>query len=217
MLFCYIQMGKVCFLEKYFSGVIFSSKVLWVKKSVGEENVTTQKSMKTKQKIVKMFGAVTLIFAICWLPYHVYFIYSYFFPEIMKVIWSTKWTICTNLYCFCKAWYTQHMFLFFYWLAMFNCCVNPMVYYWRNKRFRDYFNQVLCCRRFLSHRSQTRSSYWYSDTARSGLHNGHGVWLSNIVFHLFNATAIHNPCQLLFVVQFANWIYAELDWLKVHS
>ena len=100
MLFCYIQMGKVCFLEKYFSGVIFSSKVLWVKKSVGEENVTTQKSMKTKQKIVKMFGAVTLIFAICWLPYHVYFIYSYFFPEIMKVIWSTKWTLCTNFVLF---------------------------------------------------------------------------------------------------------------------
>ena len=39
-------------------------------------------------QIVKMFGAVTLIFAVCWLPYHVYFIYSYFHPEIMKVMYS---------------------------------------------------------------------------------------------------------------------------------
>ena len=38
------------------------------------------------RQIVKMFGAVTLIFAFCWLPYHVYFIISYFYPAIMKVI-----------------------------------------------------------------------------------------------------------------------------------
>ena len=184
--------------------IIFSSKVLWVKKSVGEENVTTQKSKKTKQKIVKMFGAVTLIFAICWLPYHVYFIYSYFFPEIMKVICSTN----ERLYSVFQAWYTQHMFLFFYWLAMFNCCVNPMVYYWRNKRFREYFNQVLCCRRFLSPRSGTRSSYWYSETARSGLPNGHGVGLYHTV-HLKEKISWRDLALLLPIVIPINWIHAQ--------
>jgi hypothetical protein len=32
------------------------------------------------------------------------------------------------------AWYTKHMYLAFYWLAMSNSCVNPIVYYWMNKR-----------------------------------------------------------------------------------
>ena len=36
-------------------------------------------------QIVKMFGLVGVIFALCWLPYHSYFIYSYFHPDIMKV------------------------------------------------------------------------------------------------------------------------------------
>ena len=33
-----------------------------------------------------------------------------------------------------QAWFTQHMYLLFYWLAMANSCVNPIVYYWMNKR-----------------------------------------------------------------------------------
>ena len=64
-----------------------------------------------------MFGAVIVIFGVCWLPYHIYFMYSFYNPSIMK------------------AWYTPHMFLAFYWLAMANCCVNPMVYYAMNKRY----------------------------------------------------------------------------------
>ena len=64
-----------------------------------------------------MFGVVTFIFAICWLPYHIYFMYSFFNPSIMK------------------AWYTPHMFLSFYWLAMANTCVNPIVYYAMNRKW----------------------------------------------------------------------------------
>ena len=64
-----------------------------------------------------MFGAVTMIFAVCWLPYHTYFLYSFYNPSIMK------------------AWYTPHMFLSFYWLAMANTCVNPIVYYAMNRKW----------------------------------------------------------------------------------
>ena len=68
----------------------------------------------------------------------------------------------------CQAWYTQHMYLLFYWLAMSNCCVNPLVYYWMNRRFRDYFNQALCCTTTaLTRTYTTRSTYWVSDTCRS--------------------------------------------------
>ena len=69
-------------------------------------------------QIVKMFGAVTGIFGVCWLPYHTYFMYSFYNPSIMR------------------AWYTPHMFLAFYWLAMVNSCVNPLVYYAMNQRYQ---------------------------------------------------------------------------------
>ena len=78
-------------------------------------------------QIVKMFALVVLIFILCWAPYHIYFIYSYHNPSITR-----------------KE-YIMHIYLFFYWLAMCNTCVNPIIYYWMNRRFRDYFNIILCC------------------------------------------------------------------------
>ena len=85
------------------------------------------KSRNDKKKIVKMFALVILIFVVCWAPYHIYFIYSYHNPDIQSYS------------------YIGHIYLSFYWLAMSNTCVNPIIYYWMNQRFRAYFNQVLCC------------------------------------------------------------------------
>lgn len=60
---------------------------------------------------------VVLIFAICWLPYHVYFIYTYHNKEVVV-----------------KP-YIQHVYLTFYWLAMANAMVNPAIYYGMNARY----------------------------------------------------------------------------------
>ena len=35
-------------------------------------------------QIVKMFGVVTSVFALCWLPYHAYFIIIHYHPGIMR-------------------------------------------------------------------------------------------------------------------------------------
>ena len=78
-------------------------------------------------QIVKMFAIVVFIFMVCWAPYHIYFILVFHNPSITKTP------------------YIGHIYLFFYWLAMSNSCVNPIIYYWMNSRFRAYFNQVLCC------------------------------------------------------------------------
>ncbi|XP_022245713.1 neuromedin-K receptor-like [Limulus polyphemus] len=77
--------------------------------------------------VVRMLVAVALVFAICWLPYHVYFIYAYHHPKILKTD------------------YIQHVYLAFYWLAMSNSTYNPIVYYCMNNRFKRYFRKVLCC------------------------------------------------------------------------
>ena len=93
----------------------------------GELTESTVKCRKNKRKIIKMFVVIISVFGVCWLPYHVYFIYSYHQPTIMALP------------------YIKHVYLGFYWLAMANCAVNPIIYYWMGNRFRKYFNQLLWC------------------------------------------------------------------------
>ena len=68
-----------------------------------------------------MFIVVVIIFAVCWLPYHVYFIYTYHDTEIRRQP------------------YIQHVYLGFYWLAMSNSMFNPLIYYWMNARSASKF------------------------------------------------------------------------------
>uniref|UniRef100_A0A1A9VEM5 G-protein coupled receptors family 1 profile domain-containing protein n=1 Tax=Glossina austeni TaxID=7395 RepID=A0A1A9VEM5_GLOAU len=104
MLICYTLMGRV----------------LWGSRSIGETTERQLESIKSKRKVVRMFIAIVAIFAICWLPYHMFFIYAYHNNRMT----STK--------------YVQHMYLAFYWLAMSNAMVNPVIYYWMNKRTLTY-------------------------------------------------------------------------------
>ncbi|CAB3368305.1 Hypothetical predicted protein [Cloeon dipterum] len=92
----------------------------------GTNEVTTQRQM-ARRRVVRMFLMIVCIFAVCWLPYHGYFIYAYHFREIAA------------------SSYVQHLYLAFYWLAMANAMVNPLVYYSMNHRFRAYFRRVVCC------------------------------------------------------------------------
>ena len=68
-------------------------------------------------QVVKMMMVVVMIFAVCWLPYHVYFIISWHEPAIHT---ST---------------YIQELYLAIYWLAMSNSMYNPIIYCWMNKRY----------------------------------------------------------------------------------
>ncbi|XP_064088286.1 tachykinin-like peptides receptor 86C [Macrobrachium nipponense] len=82
-------------------------------------------NFKSKRKVVQMLALLVGLFALCWLPYHVYFIVVHHHPQL-----STRP-------------YVQHMYLAFYWLAMSNAMFNPIVYYLLNARFRYFFWQLL--------------------------------------------------------------------------
>ena len=71
-------------------------------------------------QVVRMFMVIVLLFAVCWLPYHGYFVYQFIDGQVI----SYK--------------YVQHIFLAFYWLAMSNAMINPLVYYYMNARFLDF-------------------------------------------------------------------------------
>ncbi|XP_047984209.1 tachykinin-like peptides receptor 86C [Leguminivora glycinivorella] len=101
-------------------------RVLWGSRSIGELTQRQIDSIRSKRKVVKMFILVIVIFGICWLPYQSYFIYTHFNPSILY-----------------KK-YVQHVYLGFYWLAMANAMVNPIIYYWMNAKFRTYFRTAMC-------------------------------------------------------------------------
>ncbi|XP_043480938.1 tachykinin-like peptides receptor 86C isoform X2 [Leptopilina heterotoma] len=138
---------------------------LWGSKSIGEHTQYQKESMKSKRKVVKMFIIVVTIFAVCWLPYHGFFIFAYHHRR------------------FAETSYAQHVFLSFYWLAMSNAMVNPIIYYWMNTRFRLYFQQIICRCCCVIGRSNLRSRQMHelAGFQRSGIlpsHSGHVKSLS---------------------------------------
>lgn len=115
--------------------------VLWGSQGIGVITDRQKESIKSKKRVVLMLVAVVAIFAICWLPYHAYFLYIYYNPQLnMKN-------------------YIQRVYLIIYWLAMANSMVNPIIYYTMNERFRTYFHYILCfCRK--SHPDEPRGRTW---------------------------------------------------------
>ncbi|XP_054262659.1 tachykinin-like peptides receptor 99D [Macrosteles quadrilineatus] len=104
---------------------------LWGSQSIGEATQRQMENIKSKRRVVKMMIVVVLIFAVCWLPFHIYFIITSHIPEI------------TN------SPYIQDIFLFIYWLAMSNSMYNPIIYCWMNMRFRRGFKQFFSCCPFI--------------------------------------------------------------------
>jgi len=68
-------------------------------------------------QIVKMMILIVVIFAVCWLPQHVYFVVVSLRPDV---------THHQSI---------QHVYLVIYWFAMSNAMYNPIVYCWMNARF----------------------------------------------------------------------------------
>ena len=68
-----------------------------------------------------MFGFVVVSFAVCWLPYHIYFLYTYHDKDVVRMA------------------ITKHVYLGIYWMAMINTTINPFIYFLMNQKFRNYF------------------------------------------------------------------------------
>ncbi|XP_059088524.1 tachykinin-like peptides receptor 86C [Tigriopus californicus] len=84
-----------------------------------------EKAINNKRKLVKMFFTVVVLFGLCWFPYHFYFLYTFHDKSIISR---------PNI---------QHVYLTFYWLAMANSMINPIIYYLMNARFRYYFRTLV--------------------------------------------------------------------------
>ncbi|XP_061888915.1 neuromedin-K receptor-like [Entelurus aequoreus] len=74
--------------------------------------------------VVKMMIIVLVTFALCWLPYHIYFIVTGLNKQLIK--WKS----------------IQQVYLSVLWLAMSSTMYNPIIYCCLNSRFRAGFKRV---------------------------------------------------------------------------
>ncbi|XP_050726319.1 tachykinin-like peptides receptor 86C isoform X2 [Eriocheir sinensis] len=98
---------------------------LWGSHSIGELTDRQVSSIKSKRRVVRMFIVIVVVFMLCWLPQQGFFLYQYHNSQVLDSA------------------HIQHIYLGFYWLAMANAMVNPIIYYWMNARFRSYFREVV--------------------------------------------------------------------------
>lgn len=91
------------------------SFILWGGQTIGEITSHQTETIRSRQKVVPMLITVSIVFGLCWLPYQVYFLV---FPLISHHVGPN----------------IQHIYLGFYWLAMFNSSLNPFIYCLLNKR-----------------------------------------------------------------------------------
>ncbi|XP_060604324.1 tachykinin-like peptides receptor 99D isoform X2 [Ruditapes philippinarum] len=114
---------------------------LWGSQAIGEETSVQHDRVKSKRKVVKMMIVVVIIFAVCWLPMHLYFLLSNHHPAVTKLD------------------YIQQIYIVFFLMAMSNSMYNPIIYCWMNSRFREGFIRVFCwcpCRPCKKFRSKLR-------------------------------------------------------------
>ena len=51
--------------------------VLWTDNQP-HQTLVNRRRVKDKRKLAKMFIVILIVFGVCWLPYHTYFIYTYY-------------------------------------------------------------------------------------------------------------------------------------------
>ncbi|NXB62546.1 NK1R protein, partial [Struthidea cinerea] len=93
-------------------------RTLWASAIPGDSSDRYHEQVSAKRKVVKMMIIVVCTFALCWLPYHVYFTLQYLRPE-----WYLRRFI-------------QQVYLAVMWLAMSSTMYNPIIYCCLNDRFR---------------------------------------------------------------------------------
>ncbi|NXV23487.1 NK1R protein, partial [Cepphus grylle] len=100
------------------------SITLWASEIPGDSSDRYHEQVSAKRKVVKMMIIVVCTFALCWLPYHIYFTLQYFNPE-----WYLQKFI-------------QQVYLAIMWLAMSSTMYNPIIYCCLNDRFRVGFKHA---------------------------------------------------------------------------
>ncbi|XP_005110250.2 neuropeptide FF receptor 1, partial [Aplysia californica] len=101
------------------------SILLWKRTAPGNAHEgRDMHQLRAKRKVIKMLVLVVIMFGVCWLPLHTFFLVIDFNPELMMNQSESQQRISTVLF------YSA------FWLAMSNSCANPVIYGFTNDSFR---------------------------------------------------------------------------------
>ncbi|KAF5296523.1 hypothetical protein FQR65_LT01513 [Abscondita terminalis] len=98
-------------------------------KNVPGEVQGTQKQIRARKKVAFTVLIFVLVFAVCFLPSHVFMLFFYFYPNAQED-YNAFWHY-TRIIGFC--------------LSYLNSCANPVALYWVSGTFRKHFNRYLLC------------------------------------------------------------------------
>ncbi|XP_053238035.1 neuromedin-B receptor [Podarcis raffonei] len=112
----------------------------------GENSAQSKRQMETRKRLAKIVLVFVGLFAVCWLPTHVLYMYrSFNYMKIDPSLGHMVVTLVARVLSFC------------------NSCVNPFALYFLSESFRRHFNSQLCCR--IMPRPQRSASYLHSSSA----------------------------------------------------
>ncbi|XP_052777734.1 gastrin/cholecystokinin type B receptor-like [Mya arenaria] len=104
---------------------------LWIRKSIGGSRRNSLRNADMKKSVIKMLVIVMLAFIVCWSPIMV-------LNSVEKMLDSAELDQTVMVY----------LKLYFQCLGMASCCINPVIYTFMNKKFREKFTKyLLCCRK----------------------------------------------------------------------
>ncbi|XP_070578261.1 allatostatin-A receptor-like [Ptychodera flava] len=119
----------------------FMLRNLWIN-AAPSANIS-EESARRKRKVTVMVVAVVVVFAICWLPIQVILIrthfatYDYRNPTLMAIYYTAN--------CMSYA----------------NSCINPIIYVFLSKNYRQAFKRAICC---CIRKQQTSRSVYNRDS-----------------------------------------------------
>ena len=107
------------------------------------ESRKNKKSNVRKKKASQLLIIVIVVFAILWLPVHIHLLIAY---------WgSTTVNMNSPFYIIFSILATS--------MAYFNSCINPFIYNYASKDFRESFREVVCCIRGRKYADRERSFF----------------------------------------------------------
>ncbi|CAL9690077.1 unnamed protein product [Knipowitschia caucasica] len=139
--FVIFYVGPLLTISVYY--VFIARSLIQSSKDLPEEgHQHLKKQMKSRKRLAKTVLVFVGLFAVCWLPSHVIYLYrSYHYDQADTSLGHFIASVSARI------------------LAFTNSCVNPFALYLMSKSFSKHFSkQILCCRSGPQPRSQSSRS-----------------------------------------------------------